>query len=422
MELINDSKDSDESLASPKAKGKRFIVDFHIHSKYARATSKDLNIDTLNKWAKIKGLNVIGTGDFQHPKWYEEINKNLKEEDGVLWSKNKFPFLWQTEISLIYSDEKGRRIHYVVLAPNKEVVEQIIEMLGKKGRLDYDGRPIFGITSVEFIELLMEIDEKIEVIPAHCMTPWFAIFGSKSGYDNVEECFKEKSKYVHAIESGMSADPEMLRRVSKWDRLNIVSFSDSHSFYPWRLGREATEFDCGVKYKDIINAIRTKKGLKRTIETWPEYGKYHFDGHRNCKVCFSPNETKQHKGICPKCGRLLTIGVENRIEELADREKGMKENYIKLIPLHELIGVVYNIKLLNSKKVDDVYNLFIKEFGNEFNVLLKVSFEDLKKVDEKVADVVIRCREGKINVKPGYDGEYGRVDLEKKEQKNLMNF
>ena len=398
------------------------IADLHIHSRFSRATSKDINIENLEKYAKIKGVNLLGTGDFQHPKWYEEINKNLKEEDGVLWSKNKFPFLWQTEISLIYSDEKGRRIHYVVLAPNKEVVEQIIEMLGKKGRLDYDGRPIFGITSVEFIELLMEIDEKIEVIPAHCMTPWFAIFGSKSGYDNVEECFKEKSKYVHAIESGMSADPEMLRRVSKWDRLNIVSFSDSHSFYPWRLGREATEFDCEVKYKDIINAIRTKKGLKRTIETWPEYGKYHFDGHRNCKVCFSPNETKQHKGICPKCGRLLTIGVENRIEELADREKGMKESYIKLIPLHELIGVVYNIKLLNSKKVDDVYNLFIKEFGNEFNVLLKVSFEDLKKVDEKVAGVVIRCREGKINVKPGYDGEYGRVDLEKKEQKNLMNF
>ena len=398
------------------------IADLHIHSKYSRGCSININFFNLERFARIKGIDLLGTGDFQHPKWYEEINKNLKEEDGVLWSKNKFPFLWQTEISLIYSDEKGRRIHYVVLAPNKEVVEQIIEMLGKKGRLDYDGRPIFGITSVEFIELLMEIDEKIEVIPAHCMTPWFAIFGSKSGYDNVEECFKEKSKYVHAIESGMSADPEMLRRVSKWDRLNIVSFSDSHSFYPWRLGREATEFDCEVKYKDIINAIRTKKGLKRTIETWPEYGKYHFDGHRNCKVCFSPNETKQHKGICPKCGRLLTIGVENRIEELADREKGMKESYIKLIPLHELIGVVYNIKLLNSKKVDDVYNLFIKEFGNEFNVLLKVSFEDLKKVDEKVADVVIRCREGKINVKPGYDGEYGRVDLEKKEQKNLMNF
>ena len=398
------------------------IADLHIHSKYSRGCSININFFNLERFARIKGIDLLGTGDFQHPKWYEEINKNLKEEDGVLWSKNKFPFLWQTEISLIYSDEKGRRIHYVVLAPNKEVVEQIIEMLGKKGRLDYDGRPIFGITSVEFIELLMEIDEKIEVIPAHCMTPWFAIFGSKSGYDNVEECFKEKSKYVHAIESGMSADPEMLRRVSKWDRLNIVSFSDSHSFYPWRLGREATEFDCEVKYKDIINAIRTKKGLKRTIETWPEYGKYHFDGHRNCKVCFSPNETKQHKGICPKCGRLLTIGVENRIEELADREKGMKESYIKLIPLHELIGVVYNIKLLNSKKVDDVYNLFIKEFGNEFNVLLKVSFEDLKKVDEKVAGVVIRCREGKINVKPGYDGEYGRVDLEKKEQKNLMNF
>ncbi len=398
------------------------IADLHIHSKYSRGCSGNINFFNLERFARIKGIDLLGTGDFQHPKWYEEINKNLKEEDGVLWSKNKFPFLWQTEISLIYSDEKGRRIHYVVLAPNKEVVEQIIEMLGKKGRLDYDGRPIFGITSVEFIELLMEIDEKIEVIPAHCMTPWFAIFGSKSGYDNVEECFKEKSKYVHAIESGMSADPEMLRRVSKWDRLNIVSFSDSHSFYPWRLGREATEFDCEVKYKDIINAIRTKKGLKRTIETWPEYGKYHFDGHRNCKVCFSPKETKKNKGICPKCGRLLTIGVENRIEELADREKGMKEDYIKLIPLHELIGVVYNIKLLNSKKVDDVYNLFIKEFGNEFNVLLKVSFEDLKKVDEKVADVVIRCREGKINVKPGYDGEYGRVDLEKKEQKNLMNF
>jgi len=397
------------------------IADLHIHGRFSRGCSSKLDFFNLEKYSRIKGVDLLGTGDFQHPKWYEEICKNLEEDDkGILWSKSKFPFIWQTEISLIYSDEKGRRVHYVVLAPCKEVVDQVIEMFKSKWRVDYDGRPIFGISSIEFVELLMEISKDIEVIPAHCMTSWFAIFGSKSGYDSVEECFKEKSKYIHAIESGMSADPEMLRRVSKWDKYNIVSFSDSHSYWPWRLGREGTEFDCSFDYKEIIKAIRTKEGLKRTLECFAEYGKYHLDGHRKCGICFSPSETLKNKGICPKCNKGLTIGVENRIEELADRDKGIKENFVKLIPLHELISKVYGVKLLSSKTVNSVYDKFIKEFGNELNVLLNVGLEELKKVDEKVGDVIVRVREGNITVDGGYDGVYGNINLEK--QKNLMSF
>ena len=395
------------------------IADLHIHGRFSRGCSSKIDFLNLEKYARIKGVDLLGTGDFQHPKWYEDICSNLKEEDGILKSKTGFPFLWQTEISLIYSDEKGRRVHYVILAPNKEVVDQVIEMFKKKWRIDYDGRPIFGVSSVEFIDLLMEISKDIEVIPAHVMTPWFALFGSKSGYDSVEEAFKEKSKYIHAVESGMSADPDMLRRVSKWDRLNIVSFSDAHSYWPWRIGRESTEFDCDLNYKSIIKAIRNGN-IKRTIETFPEYGKYHLDGHRKCGICFTPKETEKNNGICPKCSKKLTIGVENRIEKLADREKGKKENFIKLIPLHELISVVYGVKLLSSKTVNLVYDKFIKEFKNEFNVLLNVSLEDLKKVDEKVAEVIIKTRKGNLTVDAGYDGFYGKVNLEK--QKNLMSF
>lgn len=404
------------------------ISDLHIHSRFAAACSKAINFANLEKYARIKGVNLLGTGDFQHPKWFSEINENLEEdENGILWSKNKFPFLWQTEISLMYSqNNKGRRVHYLIFAPNKDVAKQIIEALSKKGRLDYDGRPIFGFSSIELVDMMMGISKDIEIIPAHCMTPWFAIFGSKSGFNTIEECFKENSKYIHAIESGMSADPEMLRRVSNWDKYNIVSFSDMHSFWPWRLAREATVFDCELRYKNIINAIRTKKGLLRTIETWPAYGRYHYDGHRNCNVVLSPEETRELNGICPKCKRPLTIGVEYRIEELADRKHGLEENYIRLIPLQELIAAIYNIKQLNSEHVWKIYNLLIEKFGDEYNILLNVDEEELKKVvHEKLAKLIISNREGKLNIKAGYDGVYGQIILNekiKKEQKTLVDY
>ena len=388
------------------------IADLHIHSKYSRACSKQINFENLEKYARIKGVTLLSTGDFQHAKWFEEINKDLEEDDkGILWTKNKFPFILQTEISLMYTqDGRGRRIHFVILAPNKDVVKQITDALGKKGRLDYDGRPIFGFSSIELVDMMRSISEDIEIIPAHCMTSWFGLFGSKTGFDSVEECFREKSKYIHAIETGMSADPIMLRKVSGFDKYNLVSSSDLHSFWPWRIGREATIFDCELSYTNILKAIRTGKCLKGTFETYPSYGKYHFDGHRNCGIAFSPEESRNHKGICPKCGKDLTIGVEYRIEQLADRkESKITKDFKDLVPLTELISFVTNTKLLSSKKIWTVYNCLIDKFGNEFKVLLETPYGELVKIDKKLAEIIIKSREGKLNIKPGYDGVYGQI-------------
>ncbi len=405
------------------------FVDLHIHSKYSRATSFNMDLNNLEKYAKIKGVNVLGTGDFQHPKWFQELNKLEEDENGILWTKTKFPFIWQTEISLMYTqDKKGRRIHFVLLAPNKEIVKQMIDVLGKKGRLDYDGRPIFNFSAIELVDMIQLISNEIEIIPAHCMTPWYAIFGSKSGFDSVEECFKEKSNAIHALETGMSANPSMLRKISKFDKFNLVSFSDSHSYWPWRLAREATIFDCNLSFKNILKAIRTGDGLKRTIETVPAYGRYHFDGHRECNILFEPKETKKHKGICPKCHRPLTIGVEYRIEQLADRDTPKLDKEFKdLIPLHELISAVYEIKQLNSKRVWSIYDGLIKKFGNEFDVLLKVNEEELRRVvSEKLSKVIIKNREGKLSIHPGFDGKYGELiltsDEKEAKQRSLKDF
>ena len=388
------------------------IADLHIHSKYSRACSKQINFENLEKYARIKGVTLLSTGDFQHAKWFEEINKDLEEDDkGILWTKNKFPFILQTEISLMYTqDGRGRRIHFVILAPNKDVVKQITDALGKKGRLDYDGRPIFGFSSIELVDMMRSISEDIEIIPAHCMTSWFGLFGSKTGFDSVEECFREKSKYIHAIETGMSADPIMLRKVSGFDKYNLVSSSDLHSFWPWRIGREATIFDCELSYTNILKAIRTGKCLKGTFETYPSYGKYHFDGHRNCGIAFSPEESRNHKGICPKCGKDLTIGVEYRIEQLADRkEPKITKDFKDIIPLTEIISFVKGTKLLSSKKIWTIYNGLIDKFGNEFKVLLETPYDELVKIDKKLVDLIIKSREGRLNIKPGYDGVYGEI-------------
>ena len=409
------------------------IADLQVHSRYAAACSKKTTLDLLEKYARIKGLNLLGTGDFQHPLWNKEIKEKLEEdENGILWSKTKFPFLWQTEISLMYKQGgKGRRIHHLIFAPNKEVADQVISFLGSKGRLDYDGRPIFGFTSIELVDYMREISNDIEIIPAHVMTPYFGLYGSKTGFDSINECFEDNSRYIHAIESGMSADPPMLWRLK--EDVNIVSFSDAHSFWPWRLGRESTVFNCKLNYKDIITAIRTRKGLASTIETVPDYGRYHYDGHRGCNIRLSPEETKKLNGICPRCNRPLTIGVQYRIEELAKEPEGYQPknniDYKRLIPLHELIAVVYSIKQIFSKKVWDVYNKLIEEFDNEFNILLDVEKEKLKRVvDEKIVEVIIKNREDKLKILPGYDGEYGEVILDRaeivneKKQKTLGEF
>jgi len=397
--------------------------DFHIHSRFSRACSKDLTILNLVKWARIKGLGLMGTGDFTHPKWLLEL-KELKEENGVLWfedSIGKFPFILSSEISLIYTaNGKGRRVHLVYLAPNLEAVDKINAWLDTKGRRDYDGRPIFGISCRDFVSKMEELDEGIEVIPAHAWTPWFGIFGSLGGFDSLSEAFEDKVDRIHAIETGISSDPKMNWKIKELAERNIsiVSFSDLHSYWPWRLGREVTIFRLNegeeLTYDLILKQIRENSFIG-TVETDPNYGKYHYDGHRNCDFSCSPAKTKELGGKCPKCGKDLIRGVDYRVDELSSDDsdyKNRKEYYI-LLPLHEIISLGIGIGV-NSKGCWKIYDKLIEKFGTEFDILLRVGEEDLMSVldDKLIVELIMKNRRGEIKVKPGYDGVYGEAVLE----------
>jgi uncharacterized protein (TIGR00375 family) len=391
------------------------IADFHIHSKYSRATSKNMDIIELAKYAKVKGIDILGTGDFSHPLWLRELKSKLADEGNGIYSYDNTSFVLTGEIALVYSQGgRGRRIHYLLHAPSFAVVDQINEFLDKKGRRDYDGRPIFGFTSIELVDALMAISRDIEIVPAHAWTPWFGIFGSMSGFDSLQECFAEKTKFIHSIETGMSSDPAMNWRLSVLDNITLVSNSDSHSHYPWRLGREANVFDLNrVSYDAIIDAIRTRKNFSYTIETSPNYGKYHFDGHANCEFSCAPNESKRLNGLCPKCGKPLVLGVLYRVEQLADRPDGFTPKNIipfkSMIPLSEVIAALHGTDVF-TKKVWEIYNRLIDRFQNEYNILLNVQKSDLEKtVDEKLATLIMKNREGLLKVIPGYDGVYGKV-------------
>ncbi len=392
----------------------KIIADLHIHSKHARATSINLSIPNLEKYAKIKGVQLLGTGDFQHPEHRKHIDENLTEDQhGILRTKTGFPFIWQTEISLMYKQDKRRALHVVILSPNTQTSNQITDYLKSKGRVDYDGRPIFGIPANEFVKDLKSIEDDIEIIPAHCMTPWFGLFGSKSGFDSLKECFQNQTKHIYAIESGMSADPEMLWKLN--ESVNIVSFSDLHSFWPWRIGREATILNIEeLTYKNIIKTIRTKQNV--TIETPPAYGRYHYDGHRLCNFYCSPEKTKEFNHTCPKCNKPLTIGVDYRVEQLA-KTTSKPENvpeYYELVPLHELIALHLSSSL-NTQKTWALYNSILSNFQNEFQVLLHATKEELlkKEIPEPLAELILLNRQNKLELIPGYDGEYGKILLPK---------
>jgi uncharacterized protein (TIGR00375 family) len=391
----------------------RLILDLHIHSKHAQACSKDLDIKNLEKWARTKGIDVLGTGDFTHPEWTKELDDLLvREQDGIYYTATDQAFIYQTEISLIYTQVKGRRIHILILAPSREVAKRITEYFGKQGRLDYDGRPIFGIPAWKVVQDLRQIDERIEVIPAHAWTPWFGVFGSKSGFDSLNECFLKETPHIHAIETGISSDILMNERLSRLDGLRKVSFSDAHSYWPWRLGREVTIVDIErLSYDNIIKAIRTGEGFWGTIEVEPAYGKYHYDGHRACSFVQSPEETKKNGKTCPVCKRELTIGVQYRVNQLADKESHTKaklQNEIKLLPLSEIIAMVLG-KGLATKTVWTEYWNILKTGKNEFDVLLNVPKETLLSAGNPlVVDAIMHFRSGNITIDPpGYDGVYG---------------
>ena len=412
----------------------KFIADFHLHSKYSRATSRNMDLENLEKWAKIKGIKVLGTGDFSHPEWFKNLKEKLEPaEPGLFKLKNsdsEIRFILTTEISCVYSKAgKVRKIHIITFAPSFEIVEKINVHLGWIGNLKADGRPILGLDAKELTKIVLNISEDCLIVPAHLMTPWFSLFGSRSGFDSLEECFEEYSKYIYAGETGLSASPDMLWRMPDGRKITLISNSDSHS--PHRLGREANVFEGEeLSYQSIINAIKNKGStstnlrLAYTIEFFPQEGKYHYDGHRLCGISFSPQESKKSGNICPNCGRPLTIGVLNRVEELADRPEGFKpENTIpfkSLVPLEEIIADALG-QMAGTKHVEEEYQNLIKKFGNEFKLLLEVSRQDLETTTlPEIAEGIIRVREGKVFVEPGYDGVYGKIRIfSKGEQKTL---
>ncbi len=416
----------------------QIISDFHLHSKYSRATSKNLNPEELSRGAKIKGLNLLGTGDFTHPLWLKELKGKLNEVNGSgIFEFDKTFFTFTTEVSTVYSvDNKVKKVHHNIHAQSFEVVEQINDGLSKFGNLSSDGRPTLTMTSPELVEVLMQIDKKVLVYPNHAWTPWFGVFGSKSGFDSIEECYQDQTKNIFALETGLSSDPAMNWRLSTLDKFTLLSNSDAHSANPWRIGREANVFNLeSLTYDEIHSAIKNKDNKKFlfTIETNPNYGKYHFDGHRNCNVCLSPVEAKKFNNICPNCRRNLTIGVLHRLNGLADREEGFVPKrsipFKTLLPLYEIISFVTGTNQLYSKKVIEEQNKLITRFGNELNVLLNASFEELSNVtNEKIAEAIIKVREGKVQFQPGYDGVYGCPifdDMQKKtfvQQKSLSDF
>ncbi|VVB81335.1 Uncharacterised protein [uncultured archaeon] len=386
----------------------KIIADLHLHSRYSRACSKDITLQNLEKYAKLKGLNLLGTGDFQHPKWLPELKEQLTDNGkGIMLNKTGFPFVLQTEIALVYTqDGKGRRIHNIVLAPSFEVADQMVEYLLKKVRIDYDGRPIFKIPCPQFVEELKKISPEIEIIPAHAWTPWFSVFGSMSGFNSLKECFQEQTKHIHAIETGLSSDPAMNWRLTQLDNISLISNSDSHSAYPWRIGREATVFEMKeLSYAELIKAIRENK-IVETWEFFAEEGKYHFDGHRTCGISMSPKESNSVKKICPVCKKPMTIGVASRVEELADRE-GKSPNakpYRNLIPLSEIISHVVG-GTVSGKKAWEQYNKLVNAFGNELAALTATKEELAKHVDLRLATTISQA--STVKWKPGYDGVYG---------------
>lgn len=405
-----------------------FIADFHIHTKYSRATSKNMNIEYLSNFAKIKGVNLLGTGDITHPLWLSELKKKLKPTGTGLFSYNETNFILTGEVSNIYSWKgETKRIHNIIFAPNFECVEKINSILSKYGKLASDGRPILSLSALDLCKLILDISSDCFIVPAHVWTPWFSIFGSNSGFDSIEECFGNYSKYIFAIETGLSSDPLMNWRLSSLDRITLISNSDAHS--PDKIGREANVFNVAMNYNDIKNAIEHKNNDKflYTIEFFPEEGKYHYDGHRICNVRFSPSETKKHNGICPKCGRKLTIGVMNRVEELADRKDNEKPvraiPFKHLVPLREVIGSVLN-KDSASKLVEDEYKRILQKGHSEISILLKLEREELIKfIPEKIVEGIMKVRSGKVEAEPGYDGVYGKIKiLEEKKENQLTLF
>ncbi len=401
----------------------RIIADLHIHSGYSRATSKEMTLETIGRWAAKKGIGIVGTGDFTHPGHFGAINERLAPSGNGLFilkeeqdKARPTSFMLTAEVCNIYTQGgKTRKVHSLIFADSIETARKINTVLASIGNVSSDGRPIFGFPVKNLLKIVLDASPDAMLIPAHAWTPWFSIFGSKSGFDSLEECFGDESRHIHAIETGLSSDPGMNRRLSALDKICLISNSDAHS--PSKLGREANVFDCDLSYAAITGAIKAKDPSEflYTIEFFPEEGKYHHDGHRACGIIFTPEETAKGHGTCPVCGRGLTVGVLNRITELADRDDGsMPAGSIPsrhVIPLAEILSEVLDAGV-NTKKVQNEYGRLTTEAGTEFEILLDMGFDEIaSKGGERLAEAVTRVRQGDVAISPGFDGEFGRISI-----------
>jgi len=390
-----------------------------------------MDLENLDKWAQIKGIKVLGTGDFTHTEWLKTLKEKLEPAEPGLFklkkSNSEIRFILTTEVSCVYSKRgKIRKIHIIIFASSFEIVEKINAHLGWIGNLSADGRPILGLDAKELAKIVLNISGDCLIVPGHIWTPWFSLFGSRSGFDSTEECFEEYSKYIYAGETGLSSNPEMNWRLSALDKITLISCSDAHS--PSRIGREANVFDLeSLSYPAIIETIKTKNPQKflYTIEFFPQEGKYHYDGHRLCGISLSPQESKKYNNICPNCGRPLTIGVLNRVEQLADRPNGFKpENAIpfkSLIPLEEIIADALG-QGIGTIEAEKEYKNLIEKFENEFMVLIDIPRQDLEAVTlPEIAEGIIRIREGKVFIEPGYDGVYGKIRIFSKGEQKILS-
>ncbi len=397
------------------------IADLHIHSRYSRATSKEMIIPKIAEYAKLKGIGMVGTGDFTHPEWLKELKRNLKDTGNGIYEYNGVKFILNVEVNNIYTKRgKLRRLHILIFAPDFSTVDKINEYLGRYGKLASDGRPILSLDVYDMFKVLLDISPDIFIIPAHIWTPWFSLFGANSGFDSLEECFGDLQDKFFAVETGLSSDPAMNWLWSCLDKYTLVSNSDAHS--PSRLGREVNVFKEDLNYYQLRDVLKNKDKEKflYTIEFYPQEGKYHFDGHRKCGVRLSPKEARFNNNLCPVCSRNLTIGVLHRIEALSDRDEGYVPEdaipYKRLIPLEEVIAEAKGCGR-DTVGVKNEYRRLCNIFGNEFEILLNTPIDELKSnTEEKIAIAVDRVRRGDVVINPGFDGEFGKVKIFEEEK------
>jgi len=384
--------------------------------------------ESIWKWAQLKGITVIGTGDFTHPEWLNELKEKLDPAgNGLFKLKKKFLsndipdscnadvfYLLTAEISCIYSKNgRTRKIHSIIFAPDFSDAAAINSALSKIGNLHSDGRPILGLDAKELLKIVLDVSPDAMLVPAHAWTPHFSVFGAVSGFDSLDECFEELTPHIYAIETGLSSDPAMNWRLSALDRITLISNSDAHS--PAKIGREANFFDTEISYNPIMDALKTKKGFHGTIEFFPEEGKYHHDGHRQCAVSLTPKETIKHGYLCPVCGKKVTVGVMHRVEKLADRKEGFKPKgapaFHSIIPLQEIIAETIKVGI-SSKAVNTVYQKLLHELGNEFSILMDTPFTDIEKAGSPLlSHAISQMRKGNVNIAPGFDGEFGKIKI-----------